>query len=43
MGGGAKVVACGREADMRRKRKRAWHHRWVWFQKQIEGEKGQLV
>jgi hypothetical protein len=39
VGGGAKVVTCRREADMRRKRrkrrkrKRAWHHWWLWFQK----------
>jgi len=46
IGGEAKVVAYEREAGMRRKRrriKRAWHHGWLWIQKQIEGEKGQLV
>jgi len=46
VGGGAKVVTCRREADMRRKRrkrrkrKRAWHHWWLWFQKTNWGRKG---
>jgi hypothetical protein len=39
--GGDKVVACRREAGMRRKR--AWHYWWLWFQKKNEREKGQLV